>query len=227
MDEVSSAWRWWVAAGGVAVMILVYQEWQAQRRLRAALWFALAGALFFWAGFGWPYWVLAILFIGWLLFVGLTVLLRRHRTREISVSDEIALAGSVEIAAKVHAVTIETDPNWLTGASAQEWFHEMFPHLRGVLLWGQPKDGSDVEAGRYICIVRGPEPDRKRSQSEVTRDQASPKALQTIYPRDFDAPPSLPLDDGEYAVEWAVERGIGKEALASMVFRMQNGELQA
>jgi hypothetical protein len=41
----------------------------------------------------------------------------------------------------------------------------------------------------------------------------------------FNNAPSLPLEDGDYTVEWAIERGIGKELLARMTFTIQGGKV--
>ena len=79
--------------------------------------------------------------------------------------------------------------------------------------------------GQAHCDVTGP---RGHAQAAVVREGLSHKALQVIYPKEYTGGPSLPLDSGEYQVEWAIDSGIVKQVLmrTRMTIRMeQDGEL--
>jgi hypothetical protein len=200
------------ASAGFAILLaLVEFTANPPRWLVAVLWVALAASILWFLWASWP------TLVGWW---------RRKRRRVVEGSGTAIVAvPTIKATGTVHSPTIRVEPDWRTGASARGWLHELFPQLRGVLLWAYPRDGSAIEAGTFISVVRAPAPDAMRSEARITRDRASDDALRVTYPKDFQNAPLLPLDDGDYTVEWSVDRGVGREALAKITFTMSGGKL--
>jgi hypothetical protein len=154
-----------------------------------------------------PWWLIGVLWLGlvasvgwflWAVWPSVREWRNRRRPPMTGSSTLVINPGRITASGSVVTLRVET-PAWTAGASAQPWFHEMFPHLRGVLLWVRPKNEAPMESGTYFCVVEGP--NQRHPQAKSVVEDFSGGSLQLIYPKDFSDAPALPLDAGDYAVD--------------------------
>lgn len=128
---------------------------------------------------------------------------RRDRREPKTVEASAAVVGMATMKTDALIVGPKVTGSWKADYAVADRLFRVLPGMRGVLVY-LTYTGQGVE-GRFYCEVTSPK-DGKPARAVVNRAFREGESARFIYPREFENPPEH-IDDGEYGVEWFMDKG--------------------